>query len=149
MLGHPVPGPRTWTLHKGKKEALPGWSQELARQGTASLQTEEVMSRIREDVGALPSGLLREVESAFREWWPVRPRHRQALDLLVVQPDGRRQKASFHHRVIRIGRSPSCNLQLQHDTVSSEHCEIRVDEDRSNCDNDGNVIMRLFPVSPE
>jgi flagellar motor switch/type III secretory pathway protein FliN/pSer/pThr/pTyr-binding forkhead associated (FHA) protein len=73
--------------------------------------------------------LLARVAETLEQVWMLPPRRATGLELILVFPDGGRQKLVFHHRVVRIGRSDSCAVRLPAPVVSREHCEIRLAED--------------------
>ena len=113
-----APGARDWGSHLPRLDG-----------GTVAARAERqrLSARLR---SAFPDERLAQIAASFEPWWPLRPRRAQGLELVLVQPDGRREKAVLFQRVVRIGRDASCQLQLHADTVSGQHCEIRVDEDR-------------------
>jgi flagellar motor switch/type III secretory pathway protein FliN len=123
------PPPTGWSLLPSAPTAR-AWAQVLPRvQGTAltaRAQRDRLLQRLRE---TFPESLLQQVAAASEPWWPLRPKRERGLDLVVVHADGRREKTVLYHRVVRIGRDASCQLQLQADTVSAQHCEIRVEDD--------------------
>lgn len=128
-MPQPVSSP-AWTL----APRVPGeraWADYLPRLdgGTVAARAarQRLSGRLRQ---AFPDERLAQIAASLEPWWPLRPRRTQGLELVLVHPDGRREKAVLFHRVVRIGRDASCQLQLHADTVSGQHCEIRVDEDR-------------------
>ena len=122
--------PAGWALLPSAPAAR-AWRQVLPRAHGAALA-----ARAERDRQALrfrqlfPDELLAHLAAAAEPWWPLRPKRDQGLEMMVVHGDGRREKTVLHHRVVRIGRDASCQLQLQADTVSAQHCEIRVEDDR-------------------
>ncbi|HSS51940.1 MAG TPA: FHA domain-containing protein, partial [Thermoanaerobaculia bacterium] len=86
-------------------------------------------ARVRRLAGEIPAELLARLTEAFEQHWPLPLRRSAGLELILVHPDGQRQKLSLHHRVVRIGRAESCAVRLRSQSVSREHCEIRVAED--------------------
>jgi flagellar motor switch/type III secretory pathway protein FliN len=118
-----------WTLLPTAPAAR-AWRQVLPRVHGAALaaraERDRLVQRLRT---TFPDALLQQIAAAAEPWWPVRPRRSQGLELVVVHADGHRDKTVLYHRVVRIGRDASCQLQLVADTVSAQHCEIRVDDD--------------------
>ena len=111
--------------------AARAWRQALPRANGAALAARADRDRQALRLRQLfPDEVLQHLAAAAEPWWPPRPQHERGLELVVVHADGRREKTVLHHRVVRIGRDASCQLQLQADTVSAQHCEIRVEDDR-------------------
>src|SRR5688500_13000363 len=119
-----------WTLVP-QGAAAREWAAHLPRLDGGTVTARAARQRLAGRLRAAFTGERLGQSAASREpWWPLRPRRTQGLELVLVHPDGRREKAVFFHRGVRIGRDSSCQLQLQADTVSGQHCEIRVDDDR-------------------
>lgn len=106
------------------------WREVLRRVSPKSRATEAARRRATRAYEAIPEELFEKIADSIGEWWPLRPRKQAGLQVVLVHPDGRRQKIALFQRVIRIGRDASNHIQLAADTVSSRHCEIRFDDDR-------------------
>ena len=118
-----------WTLVP-QATAARDWAAHLPRLNGGTVAARAARQRLAGRLrSAFPDERLGQIAASLEPWWPLRPRRTQGLELVLVHPDGRREKAVLFHRVVRIGRDASCQLQLQADTVSGQHCEIRVDEE--------------------
>lgn len=106
------------------------WREVLRRVSPKTKATEAARRRASRAYEAIPDDIFTKVAEAVGEWWPIRPRRQEGLQIVLVHPDGRRQKIALFQRVVRIGRDASNHIQLAADTVSSRHCEIRFDDDR-------------------
>ncbi|HVS01997.1 MAG TPA: FHA domain-containing protein [Thermoanaerobaculia bacterium] len=130
MTAPPLAAAAAWELVPAGAGARQ-WREALPDAEAGALASRERREALRQRLGeVLDDDRLATLAQSFEPWWPVRPRRSQGLELVVVHPDGRRDKAVLHHRVVRVGRDPSCQLQLQAETVSSHHCEIRFDDDK-------------------
>ena len=119
-----------WTLVP-QAAAAHDWAAHLPRLDGSTVAARAARQRLAGRLrAAFPDERLGQIAASLEPWWPLRPRRTHGLELVLVHGDGRREKAVLFHRVVRIGRDASCQLQLQADTVSGQHCEIRVDEDR-------------------
>lgn len=121
---------RRWKFEAHGPPSPPSWATALASASAADSQRDAAPGLVRQQLEKLPPEVLREVAEALRQWWPLRPRNSTGFELVVVHPDGTREKHQVYHRVLRIGRDPANALQLRSEVVSSEHCEIRADDAR-------------------
>lgn len=94
----------------------------------ADIENAHFRARIQRFISMFSGDFLQSVKTALEQWWTFRPVEKAGLELILVHPDGQREKSVVYRRAIRIGRSPTCHVQLPSSTVSGEHCEIRVDE---------------------
>jgi flagellar motor switch/type III secretory pathway protein FliN len=109
--------------------ALP-WTMVLPVRTRRATATQSLELAIRQRLGQLAPEALAPIAAALLAWWPLRPKRARGLEVVLVQANGSREKVVLHPPLVRIGRDASCHLQLPASTVSREHCEIRVEEDR-------------------